>query len=249
MAETKWKDYLLKSGLPLEYEVKEILDKRNCQTHFEQSYLRPDENNVINAFSYDIKSAYIPELNYFDMLIECKYRDPSTNWVFLPSYTTAFGQLASTSFVHANDHFTQEYKHPFSFNSIPSIAPVCSKGIEITSDGQNPKSISQAVAQLSYAMAEAMVEGMTSQITGETGTTEHIFYHIPIIVTTANLFRLKENIDIDTIKKTDKLEDISTKEDYLVLKTHNGKDLEQHNMNVFTEFVNRYERTDRKSVV
>ncbi len=243
MAETKWKDYLLKSGLPLEYEVREILDARKCQTHFEQSYLRPDENNIINAFSYDIGSAYIPELNYFDMLIECKYRDPSTNWIFLPDYTTALGELTSTSFVHVNDHFTQEYKHPFRFNEIPSIAPVCSKGIEITTDGQNPKSISQAVAQLSYAMAETIVEGMTAQISAEkTGITEQIFYHIPIIVTTANLYRLKENINIDTIRKTDKLEDISTKEDYLILKTPNGKDLQRHSLNVFTEFINRYDK-------
>ena len=240
MGGTRWKDYLLKSGIPLEYEVAALLEKRNCQTHFEQSYLRPDENNIVNAFSYDLKAAYIPELHFFDLLIECKYRDPSTNWVFLPDYTTSYGELSTTSFVHVNDHFTQDYKHPFDLNQIPSIAPVCTKGIELTTDGQNPKTISQAVAQLSYALAEAIVEGMSSQISGEAGSTEQIFYHVPIVVTTANLYRLKEGTDIGTIRQANNIEDVSTKEDCVVLKTHNSKDLQQHSMNVFNEFIERY---------
>ena len=50
MAGNKWKDFLLKSGLPLEYEVKELLDKRKCISSFEYSYLRSDENKIINEF-------------------------------------------------------------------------------------------------------------------------------------------------------------------------------------------------------
>ena len=242
MSKTKWKDYLLKSGLPLEYEVKKILDERKCQTRFEHSYLRPDENNVINEFSFDISSAYIHEYNisFFDMMIECKYRDESTNWLFIPSESSPIGNITSGSFVHINDHFTKYTKHPFGLNQVPTIALECSKGIEITNDGQNPKTITQAASQLSYAMAEAMTGGMYAQFSGEAGTTEQMFYHLPIIITTANLYRLKENVNIDTIKKSDTLEEISTKEDCLVLKHHIGKDLEKHSLNVFADFIKKY---------
>lgn len=240
MSNTKWKDYLLKSGIPLEYEVKELLDKRGCITHFEQSYLRPDKNNIINEFSFDIGAAYKPDLAFFDLLIECKYRHPSTNWIFLPDYTTPIGEMTTSSFMHVNDHFTQETKHPFWLYQTLSIANNCSKGIELTSDGQNPKTITQATSQLAYALAEAITEGMYNQYSGEAATTEQIFYHIPIIVTTANLYRLDQDINMTTIQKSKDIEEVSTKQDYLMLQYHIGKDLEKHNKQVFQKFIKKH---------
>ncbi|OQP43448.1 hypothetical protein A4H97_11075 [Niastella yeongjuensis] len=238
MANNKWKDYLLKSGLPLEYEVLDFLDSKKCISSFEYSYLRPDENLIENEFSFDIDSSYIKDHHFFKLLIECKYRDSSTNWLFLPGEYGGPSELSHTAFLHPCDHFTKTTKFPYRHPELPPIAKPCLKGIELTSDGQNPKTITQAVNQLSYAMAEMIVDDMVHQIEELLATSEVIFYNVPIIVTTANLFRIKENTTIEKIKETENLLDIATKEDCLVLQTKIGKDLQRHNRKLFSEFIN-----------
>lgn len=217
-----------------------MLDDKGCISNFEYSYLRPDENRVVNEFSYDIDSSYIKGSHFFSLMLECKYCHESTNWLFLPSEYGGHLEIGTSAFLHPNDHFTQEHKFPFSYNDLPPIAPICSKGIEITTDGQNPKTITQAISQLSYAMAEKIASGMEHQFEKFLGTSEIIFYDIPIIVTTANLYRLKENTTIENIKAAEEILQFATKEDCLVLDTNIGKDLERHNLGIFSRFISQY---------
>ncbi len=50
----KWKDALLKSGLPFEYLVAQKLSKLNFNLHGEYSYLRRNEDDKTTEFSIDI---------------------------------------------------------------------------------------------------------------------------------------------------------------------------------------------------
>lgn len=234
----KWKDFLLKSSIPLEYEVKQLVDKYGCVSNYEFTYLRQDENEITNEFSYDIDASYIKGDHFFELMIECKYRDLSTNWVFTPEDYGGMDEIEHYSFVNPNDHFTQSNK--FLRLEYEQYAPLCGKGIEINSNGQNPKSITQAINQLSYGMAEKVILGMEHQIEKHLGTTETIFYGIPIIVTTANLYRLKENVTIQEIKRANDIIEISTKEDCLILKTPTGKHLENYNIKKFGGFIGKY---------
>lgn len=234
----KWKDFLLKSSIPLEYEVKTLLDKYGCVGNYEYTYLRRDENEIVNEFSYDIDASFIKGGHFFELMIECKYRDQSTNWVFIPEAYGGIGETDSCSFINPNDHFTQ--KNKFLKLDYEPLAPLCGKGIEINSEGQNPRSISQAVNQLSYAMAEKILDGMEHQIEKLLGSSEIIFYNIPIIVTTANLFRLNKNVTIEQIKQSNNLSDVSTEAECLILKSTIGKDLEKYNIEVFCRFMDKY---------
>ncbi|RZK05831.1 MAG: hypothetical protein EOO46_15600 [Flavobacterium sp.] len=234
----KWKDFLLKSSIPLEYEVKQLLDKYGCVGRYEFTYLRHDENEIINEFSYDIDASYIKGTHFFDLMIECKYRDVSTNWIFIPEEYGGMDEIEHHCFINPNDHFTQSNK--FLTLDYEPYAPLCGKGIEINSNGHNPKSITQAINQLSYGTAEKVISGMEHQIEKYLGTTETIFYTIPIIVTTANLYRLKENVTINEIKNSSDIAQISTKEDCLVLKTPAGKHLENYNLEKFSAFIEQY---------
>jgi len=239
----KWKEYLLKSGIPLEYEIKEFLDKKMCISNFDYTYFRKDKSNETAEFSYDIDSSYIKPPHFVDLMIECKYRHESTKWLFLPEDYGGHDEINFTSFMHPNDHFNE--KGHFRFTNFPlSLAPLCSKGIEITSQGQNPRTITQAISQLSYAMAERITNGIYHQVDevlsrNFNGT---IFYNIPIIVTTAELYRIKENSSIDSIKQSDNIEEIATKESCLVIKNKAGVDLENYNLSIFHNFVNEFGR-------
>lgn len=234
----KWKDFLLKSSIPLEYEVKQLLDKYGCVSNYEFTYLRHDENEVVNEFSYDIDASYIKGGHFFELMIECKYRDLSTNWIFIPDNYGGMEEIEHYSFINPNDHFTQ--KNKFLRLDYEPLAPLCGKGIEINSNGQNPKTITQAINQLSYAMAEKVVSGMEHQIEKLLTTSEIIFYNIPIIVTTANLYRLKDDVTIKEIKNSNDINSISTKEDCLILKTPTGKHLENYNLQEFLQFIGKY---------
>ena len=247
MAENKWKDFLLKSGLPLEYEVKELLDKRKCISSFEYSYLRSDENKIVNEFSFDIDSAYIKENHFFKLMIECKYRDNSTNWLFLPGDVYHPNKFGEPTFLHPCDYFTENLDFPRKNLKLQKIGKSCLKGIEINSSGQNPKSITQAVNQLSYAMAEMISDSMLHQYERLLSTSDFIFYNVPIIVTTANLYRLKEDVTIEKIKLSNEILELATKENYIILETKIGKDLANHNRKIFSEFITKHGKTELES--
>ena len=234
----KWKDFLLKSSIPLEYEVKQLLDKYGCVSNYEFTYLRPDENEVVNEFSYDIDASYIKGRHFFELMIECKYRDLSTNWIFIPDNYGGMDEIEHYSFINPNDHFTQENK--FLRLDYEPLAPLCGKGIEINSNGQNPKTITQAINQLSYAMAEKVISGMEHQIEKLLTTSEIIFYNIPIIVTTANLYRLKDDVTMQEIKNSNDINSIASKEECLILKAPKSKHLENYNFQEFLRFIRKY---------
>ncbi|SNS71656.1 hypothetical protein SAMN05421640_0972 [Ekhidna lutea] len=246
MANTKWKDYLLKSGVPLEFEIKKLLDELGCQTRFDQSYLRNDRNQISTEFSYDIDSSYIKDLFFFKLLIECKYRDPSTNWLFVPDNEQSGKTKSYDSFLHPIDFFTLENKFYLDYYLMPYFSPSCEKGIEITSDRQNPKSITQAANQLSYGLVHEIIESMIVNYESDDGLEDQLCFHIPIIVTTANLYVAKKDLTIDSLKKSEKIEQIAKKENSLVLKYNIGKELEQYNFEQLKRFTKRYSIKDLK---
>lgn len=243
----KWKDYFLKSGVPLEYEIKNLLDKYGCLTAFENSYLRKDKSNILTEFSYDINSTLVEESNFFELMIECKYRDPSTDWIFLPGQKINRKSLSFNSILHPNDHFTIENKFNFKTYEMPFLAQNGSKGIEITNDGQNPKSITQAINQLSYGLSRNYLDAMISQLESNDGLEDMIYFHIPIIVTTANLYLLNENTSIDNIKESNNLEDIATKQKHLAINCETGKDLENYNKEIFNNLLKRFDKNYLKN--
>ncbi len=106
--ENKWKDYLLKSGIPLEYEIMEFLSKKNCISDFDYTYFRQDQLNHLTEFSYDIDSSFIEPPHFINLMIECKYRHETTKWLFLPECYDGTDEIFYTSFMHPNNHFCEK---------------------------------------------------------------------------------------------------------------------------------------------
>lgn len=239
MSQNKWKEFILKSGIPLEFEVKQGLDKYWCVSSYDFTYLRKDEKDIINEFSYDLDAAYIKKWgNYFNLKIECKYRHDSTSWLFTPEKYWWIDELEHYSFLNPNDHFTK--KNKFKRLNYPQIWPACWKWIEINSTWVNPKTIIQAVNQLNYSIAESILDWMSHQIEWLLWTSEIIFYDVPIIITTAKLFRLNEGISIKEIKSSDNIEDIAKEEDFLILNNSIWKELEQFNTNKLLQLTSMF---------
>ncbi|MGD0339518.1 MAG: hypothetical protein ABSB78_12115 [Bacteroidota bacterium] len=235
----KWKDHLLHSSIPLEFEVVKYLNSKGAIADFEYSYLKNDENRTIKEFSYDIDASYVFGNNYVDLMIECKYRHRSTDWVFVPESYGGPSEIYPNAFLHPNDHFYRGLKFQYGGLFPKEFGPLCSKGIEIATTGDNSKSINQAIAQLSYAFSEKFIDGMIHQVDNLLGG-EVIFYHIPIITTTANLYRLRADIGISAIEKADDIRSVADSYDCLVLRNRIGVELRNHNQAVFQKFQNSY---------
>lgn len=232
-----WKEHLLKSGLPLEFEVKKFLDSKGCISNVDYTYLRHNEHDLSTEFSYDIDSSYIQGDHFMDLMIECKYRHESTKWVFLPETYRSIDDIDETDFMHKNDHFNEVNRTKVDFPV--SFGPLCDKGIELTSDCSNPKSITQAISQLSYAMADKLISGIDHQVDEllRINFKNTIFYSIPVIITTAKLYRIKEEIGIQAIKSAKDITEISTNEPYIVIKAKPGSDLTRYNREKLKGFI------------
>lgn len=239
---SKWKDFLLKSGLPLEYEVKKVLDNFGFWSQSEFSYFRNDEQNLLNEFSYDIDSYKVIEEHRFELMIECKYRHDSTNWIFLPEdYNNSDRGAGTTDFRNTNDLFyRKDYSDFFKILNFKTVAPLCSKGIEISTTGPNTKSITQAISQLSFGLIHKVVSAMRLQLDSKDEYDHKIYHHIPIIFTTANLRRLKPSQNISSIKKAKSLDEISVKEDILLIEPKISLELKKYNIDKLDSLEREY---------
>ncbi|EMJ87282.1 hypothetical protein LEP1GSC196_2956 [Leptospira meyeri serovar Semaranga str. Veldrot Semarang 173] len=236
-----WKDSLLKSGLPLEYEAKQQFIKYNCVVKDEFTYIKSNENNILKEFSYDLDAALYNYVDTFNFLIECKYRSPGIKWVFLPHSKSLKNDQNYNSILHTVDFFKErnsEFETPEFLSSFPHrLGPFCKKGIEIGDAKNDESSIRKGIYQLSYGMIEKILQSMEIQINFETFFSKSIiFHHIPIIITTAELYLINNKITINEIENSKDLIDIATKEDFLIYQHDIGLDLRKHNSERLTNF-------------
>ena len=92
-----------------------------------------------------------------------------------------------------------------------------------------------------YAFAEKIVDGIYHQVDSLL-VDEHIFYYVPVIVTSAKLYRLRNDVDIQAIRQSLRIEDIADEHNCLVLKNNIGIGLKRFNENIFQNFINEYGR-------
>lgn len=229
--EHKWKDLLLSSGLLLEFEVKKIMEKQGASYVWTGvEYQRLDEDNKIKRFSYDILAGFhnLKEKDIaLEFQIECKFRTEDKTWFFIPN-TYVESKRAARHYVAFNDLLTENNISKEIFLNTTDY-PYCSYGIELLKDNTNPKTIKQAVSQLSYAISHVL-ERQTINNFGLRLNREVLYYNIPLIVTTAELRVLKPDITIEEFRNADKYDDISFKTPIIALDIDSTEELRDHNL-------------------
>lgn len=223
-----WKDALLSSGIPLENDVRNYMAQQGCLAEFEHSYLRADEARVLRQFSYDIDASLIQPPHFVDFLIECKYRHPSVSWLFTPDEYEGHTELGPNDFMHPLTLFVGKTCVAESSLFPRRLALCCSKGVELTSEGANDKAIAQAVSQLAFGMARRVADAVEHQV-HDLLRGDYVFYHLPVIVTSAALHRLRDNVTVDSIRSASELGEVADQVNVLVLRHRTGIELRQHN--------------------
>lgn len=232
----KWKDFLLSSGLPLEHDVKQILEKHNIIRPIEYRYERHNENGVPVVFSTDIYGTHITDQNIFlELLIECKYRHNSVQWIFTPSKYYPIIDKFSDVFITLDELSDEKRINESKINSAADRYDLCSKGVEILNDKFNPKSIKQCVQQLKFAVVNVTADALRDQVDRAYGESNPIFVIVPIIVTTAQLWRIKPELSMEDILEAKELEEVAVKKDILILQDEPDNELIRYTQKKFEE--------------
>jgi hypothetical protein len=237
----KWKDKLLSSSLPLEYEIGKILTNENFSIDFDYSYKRYD-NALEKEFSFDIRAGgfYPFEMEAriqmtIDLMVECKYRNPNTSWLFIkdinPDEFSNFTQKGVIKFIDEFTNMTSSNQHC----DFP-ICETCLKGMEInTQNGEvHDSGIIHGVNQLLYGIPLLL----SSHIEGNLGLhLSEAYPHIicPILLTTADLRILNDEFSIESVKNAKSLDDISFEVPFLRLYSGVYPSLNEHCKNVFKD--------------
>lgn len=240
-----WKDALLRSSLPLEYLISEILHKLDYNILGEYPYIRLNEKGVETEFSVDLHAVKnlkeeLKTWGEIHLLIECKYNYQSVNWVFSPQpkdlifnikYLKVFDDLCLYRIQSKNyiDEVDKNYNY-------------CMKGIALHENEANSQIITKGLYQLRYALPHLASNILREQIkpssiikNGKIKLTydNKIEYICPILVTTANLFILKKKQNLSNYLKASKINDIANPVNSLIQNQHIGPHLESYADNIF----------------
>jgi len=199
MGNQKWGESFLKSGLPLEHLTLLALKSIGweCELHYE--YLRVNRDKQLRRFEHDVIS-YSPwsENGNMRLLIECKYHDESRFWFFLPCETedhlAQYGALSAGENLNVNSAVIHSAPYKCLANpeseSLLSLAPKCVWGVTVSMDGaRQPNAVEEATKQLAFGFVPYCLESFYGF------HNPSAIFILPVIVTSARLFRLRPNIN------------------------------------------------------
>jgi hypothetical protein len=155
------------------------------------------------------------ELNF---LIECKYCYPGIKWLFAPHTKSDTEHLLDIAIINALDQLcTSQLWDKRPLWRLSNKLPKCFKGVELHSNDATTQNIERGRAQLMYAIPRLAVHLIESQIMTSNDEDLRVEFICPILITTADLYVLKEGLNLNNFKNAKSTEDIATKVSALIL--------------------------------
>jgi hypothetical protein len=204
----------------LEYSIATIFEQLESWRPGEFRYERKDAEGISRVFSVDVHSTHIDSTRnvWLETLVECKYRHDGTKWVFTPrDYDPLFGEDFNDLFVTLDQCCLDRQLNRDLIGSFRAKYPFCGKGIELLPDDANPKTIEQAVQQLRHAVVAKSLSANVHQVDELLGARTPLFVIVPIVVTTAELWRLKPGTTVEDVRSASEIQAIADSHDLLVL--------------------------------
>lgn len=241
-----WKQLLLKSGLPFEYEVAEHFVKSGCLIWGEYQYSRLDETGKEKDFSYDIDAVYWNGCSV-NLMVECKYKAQPTKWFFLPDSYGYQNDANPDGFFHIGDQFVHK-KSQFIKGQLPDkkhLAPLCLKGVEIFENTYLETNIFKAINQLSYAFVDKLINAFNEQLHTEMFY-DTAFIQVPVIVTNAELNLINQKTTISEIKNASKIGEIAENLPFIVFRNKANGNLKRYNQKKLSDY---FESIDKQRAI
>jgi hypothetical protein len=217
-----WKDSLLSSGIPLEQSLRQTLINLGITFVSEYAYERLNEEGINTIFSIDNYGKYYPNFKdkhkdklCVEYFIEAKYATDNKNWIFTPEEFPTILTLQEAYIVL--DSLVEKIKLKTVNVSKENQEYFCGKGIVIDNKGAERYEIRRGVQQLRYALVNRTLEVTKKQLFGLEDDREVISVLVPILVTTAKLWRIETGLSIEDIRNSKDLHEVAKEREYLLL--------------------------------
>lgn len=237
--DNKIKDTILKSGIPLEVSVVDKLSDHGFSDLGEITYKREDKTfstDIRASKQFTNKSGIVGECN---LAMECKFRTPNHDWFFMRfpkdreiSSRHDTGLITFTDYGRRlrDNAIEEENVRSINFGRLNSLfnADPVNKGVEIINQKKFDhstvrKSMSQAIYGAIQAQKSAlhyytdnMGEALAEQEWQDEIDPKYIVGAIsgitlPVVVTTAEIYQMKEGILLEDVKEADEPENLFRK--------------------------------------
>ncbi|MBF9251853.1 hypothetical protein I2I11_00955 [Pontibacter sp. 172403-2] len=236
-----WKKGLLRTGLPLEYVTSGILNNKGHEIFGDYPYIRPNENKELKEFSVDIRThkclASNERLFTLSMLIECKYRQPGTSWIFspYPSSIVPIGLVQSSEDlvpVRLNGSSVYEFEESIGY---------CISGVELDSNGNGKTDGAKHGAfQLRFAMPVLLKSSFEHVLKYDWYEGRTIELLCPILVTTSEIRVIKPNLALSDFDIAKELDDVTELREAVILNEGTGPQLKEFADSLADEFVKNH---------
>lgn len=227
----RWKDYLLRSSLPLEQIVAEKLERSAFHVGGEYPYTRLNEHGVETEFSIDLHAFDIIEPSReqtlsLNVLVECKYTYPGTKWIFSPHPEKSVVIMGCINYLE--DLCTYRLDNKDALYQIDRKLEHCTRGIELHSKGADPNTISRGLHQLRYAAPNLVSQECQAQLSVWNEVDLAISCICPILVTTASLHTLKPGLNLSAFQSAGSLDNIAEEVEALIVYREPGPQLHKY---------------------
>jgi hypothetical protein len=231
----KWKNHLIASSFPLEYEVAKMLVDHGFFIESDYTYKRKNEKGFKCDFSTDI---YATGFSPFEdkNKIECKYRRES-KWLFLEDVNTDdFSDVTIGNTIKETDDFSKYKMKKESNQDFEKELYYGYKCIEIKQDKVFDKEFKHGISQLQYAMAQLYKDSIRNELTNNDEENKP-FVNIGILLTTADLFIANDDFSIQMVESSKSIEEMATKVPYLGFYTNLTPDFSEHCQSIFMDLL------------
>ena len=220
---TKWKEGLLSSNMPLELEAGGILASKGFTVGSEYKYKSASSDSIasvaLHAFGHTPFSDTNEMTTRLELPVMCGHRPQDSLWVFMPDPNPPESSpAASRGVIRAVDSFSPWAFDPEVSVELEKAPPVCLKGIEIneTTGDVDADVVRRGIARLQGVLPRIFTENVLFFFTGRPD--ENIpFIYCPVLLTTAQLFVLEKNSSPEQIENASNIRDAASEAPYLAL--------------------------------
>lgn len=232
-----WKEHLLRSGVPLEYEVATVLGQAGMEVEADFSYLRRDLGGA-KEWSVDILATWEGRTRRqqlsLHILIECKYRSPEKLFVFLQAPTTIVSPLILGGTVNAFSQFSLFYLPYGCFETLEKQLAWVYKGVELHQRDAVEEDIRHGIQQLRYATPSALRQAFEFATDAALGGSGYAIFFTKIMVTNAPILVLDRRAGLEAIRSAEHIEDITSQEQTVIMFSDYGPDYRDHFKHAFS---------------
>lgn len=249
---SKWKSQLVSSSLPLEHQTARLLVACDFAVAADYPYLRFSEGTE-RQFSVDLRAIIeTPHIDGaargcpFDILVECKQRNPNVVWLFLPDPNRRTG-ATERDILRGVDEFTKWFLVDSTWITRDVPMPTCYKGIEIDQESGKAydSELRHGLAQLQFALPAILRSRLDVPATSYGLIDNTPILITLLLVTNAPLLVCGEGFDAEAVTRATNVRDVATEVPYLVARSQAGPEFSKH---VATQFSGMTQTTKRKGI-